>query len=136
MSFDNLVSGVVIRFQFLWAREAERGETEGRKPRPTVVGFRLRNERLLLFPITTKAPKPGQFAREIPETEKRRAGLDPQLRSWVLLDEVNIDHVGSSRYLEPDCELGRLSRAFALQVFRAWAQERIAHKISVTRRDD
>ena len=41
MSYDDLTSGAVIRFHFLWSREAERGESEGRKERPTVVGFRL-----------------------------------------------------------------------------------------------
>lgn len=90
MTFENLVSGVVIRFHFLWEREAVQGETEGRKPRPTVVGFRLRNDRLLLFPITTKAPEPDRFAKEIPDTEKRRAGLDSRL--------AFVDHNGRNQY--------------------------------------
>ena len=94
MSFDGLASGAVIRFQFLWAHEAERGELEGRKARPTVVGFRLDEDLLWLFPITTKAPEPGRFAREIPETEKQRAGLDRHSRSWIILDEINTDHLG------------------------------------------
>lgn len=135
MTFENLVSGVVIRFHFLWEREAVQGETEGRKPRPTVVGFRLRNDRLLLFPITTKAPEPDRFAKEIPDTEKRRAGLDSRLRSWIIMDETNTDTAGNSHYLEPDCEIGRFSRAFTLQIFRAWAKERIDFKIRNVNRD-
>ncbi len=136
MSYDFLTSGAVIRFQFLWGPEAARGETEGRKPRPTVVGFRLDDDLLLLFPITTKEPAPGRFFREIPETEKRRAGLDREMHSWIILDEVNSDIASRSRYLEPDCEIGRLSRAFTLHVFRAWARESWARKITLTRRDD
>jgi hypothetical protein len=59
LSFDALVTGAVIRYPFLWRHEAERGETEGCKPRrPIVVGFRLArddgHDRLLLFPITSK----------------------------------------------------------------------------------
>jgi hypothetical protein len=34
VSRDELRTGCVIRFPYLWVREAERGETEGRKPRP------------------------------------------------------------------------------------------------------
>ncbi len=52
-------AGVVLRYPYLWSRQAKSGETEGRKSRPTAVGFRLvRDERdiLLLFAITTSRP--------------------------------------------------------------------------------
>jgi hypothetical protein len=32
VSLDDLRTGSVIRFPYLWVREAERGETEDRKP--------------------------------------------------------------------------------------------------------
>lgn len=41
MSIDQLRTGCVIRFPYLWVRESERGETEGRKPRPVAVGVRI-----------------------------------------------------------------------------------------------
>ncbi|MBU6299627.1 MAG: hypothetical protein KGJ79_13860 [Alphaproteobacteria bacterium] len=41
MSFADFRTGAVIRFPYLWAREAARGETEGRKPRPGAVGVRI-----------------------------------------------------------------------------------------------
>jgi hypothetical protein len=41
VSRDELRTGCVIRFPYLWVREAERGETEGRKPRPVAVGVRI-----------------------------------------------------------------------------------------------
>src|SRR6266576_1250374 len=44
---------------------------------------------LVLFPITSQAPSPNRFAAEIPEMEKRRAGLDATLRLWIILDEYN-----------------------------------------------
>ena len=34
MAFERLTQGAVIRYQYLWKREQERGETEGRKDRP------------------------------------------------------------------------------------------------------
>ena len=80
MSLDDLRTGCVIRFRYLWVREAERGETEGRKSRPTAVGVRIarakRGDVLVLFPITSQPPAPDRFAVEIPEIEKRRAGLE------------------------------------------------------------
>ena len=136
MTTGLLASGVVIRFQFLWGAEAARGETEGRKPRPAVVGFRLDDDLVLLFPITTKQPEPGRFFREVPETEKRRAGLSQELRSWIILDELNSDRIGQSHYIEPDCVIGQFSRAFTLQVFRAWARESRLRKILMVKRGD
>jgi hypothetical protein len=136
LSFLALTSGAVIQFQFLWGHEALRGETEGRKPRPVVVGFRLNDSLLLMFPITTKQPQSDRFFREIPETEKRRAGLSPELRSWIILDEVNTDSLNHSVYLEPNCEMGRFSRAFTLHVFQTWVNERKSRKIKITSRKE
>lgn len=135
MTRDNLKSGVVIRYSFLWGPERQRGETEGRKPRPAVIGFRLDDDLLLLFPITTREPEGGRFAREIPDTEKRRAGLNPHVRSWIILDEINTDSVSRSHYLEPGCEIGQFSRAFYLPLFRAWIKERENRRVLVTARE-
>jgi hypothetical protein len=49
---------------------------------------------------------------KIPEMEKRRGGLDPTLRLWIILDEYNQDIIGQSFYLEPGPPLGRFSKAF------------------------
>jgi hypothetical protein len=68
---------------------------------------------VILFPITPQAPAPQRFAAEIPDTEKRRAGLDGRLRLWIVLDEYNQDVIGRSFYLEPshrlDTSAGRSS---------------------------
>jgi len=128
VSFDALRTGVVIRYPYLWAREAGRGEAEGRKSRPSAVGVRLARPNgedvLLLFPITSKAPKRDRFAIEIPETERRRAGLDRDVRLWIVLDEFNEDIVGRSFYLEPEAPLGRFSKAFFLPVMREFIARR------------
>ena len=121
MSFEAIRTASVIRFRYLWSHEAARGETEGRKHRPVVVGVRLprpAGDGLLLFPITSKAPEPGRLAVEIPEMEKRRAGLDADVRLWIILDEYNEDIVGRSFYLEPEAPLGRFSKAFFLPVIQ------------------
>jgi hypothetical protein len=122
-SFGSIQTACVIRYPYLWAREAARGETEGRKHRPVTVGVRLsrvEGDLLVLFPITSKEPDAGRFAVEIPETEKRRAGLDAGLRLWIMFDEYNTDIVGESFYLEPEAPIGRFSKAFFLPLMRTF----------------
>ena len=128
MSLDELRTGCVIRFPYLWVREAARGETEGRKPRPVAVGVRIArrdgDDLLVLFPITSQQPSRDRFAAEIPEIEKRRAGLDATLRLWIILDEYNQDTTGQSFYLEPEPPLGRFSKAFFLPLMKEFIARR------------
>jgi hypothetical protein len=67
---------------------------------------------------------PGRFAAEIPEMEKRRAGLDATLRLWIILDEYNQDTIGRSFYLEPEPPLGRFSKAFFLPLMKEFIARR------------
>jgi len=67
---------------------------------------------------------PERFAAELPPIEKKRAGLDPTLRLWLILDEFNTDVVGRSFYLEPDSPIGRLSKAFFLPLLREFVARR------------
>jgi len=127
VSFADIQTACVIRYPYLWVREAGQGETEGRKYRPVAVGVRLtriEGDMLLLFPITTKEPVSGRFSAEIPATEKRRAGLDVDMRLWIILDEYNADIVGQSFYLEPDPPIGRFSKAFFLPLMREFVARR------------
>jgi hypothetical protein len=131
MGYDDIQTAVVIRYPYLWSREAARGETEGRKERLVAVGVRiarLDGDLVLFFPITTQQPEPPRFSVEIPTTEKRRAGLDVDLRLWIILDEFNSDVIGRSFYLEPEPPIGRFSKAFFLPVLR----EFIARRKSLT----
>lgn len=128
MSLDALRTGCVIRFPFLWVREAERGEIEGRKLGPVAVGVRIARPNgediLVLFPITSQPPSADRFAAEIPEMEKRRAGLDVAMRLWIMLDEYNQDTIGKSFYLEPEPPLGRFSKAFFLPLMKEFIARR------------
>jgi len=133
VTFEELQTGVVISYPFLWEREANRGETEGRKVRPTAVALRLpraSGDAVALLPITTQPPAKGRKAIEIPDTEKQRAGLDIGARCWIMLDEFNSDIIGKSFYLEPERPLGAFSRAFFLPVARAFvANMKSAHHV-------
>lgn len=127
MSYDDIQTACVVRYPYLWAREASKGETEGRKSRPVAVGVRLARvsgDLVLFFPITTKEPGPVRLAVEIPAIEKQRAGLDSDLRLWIILDEYNVDVVGRSFYLEPDPPIGKFSKAFFLPLMREFIARR------------
>ncbi len=136
MTGKGIIAGAVIRYPYLWARQAQDGETEGRKSRPTAVGFRLTRaggDLLLLFPITTSPPSPGRRFLEIPETEKHRASLDADRRHWIILDETNVDTINDSYHLEPDSVVGYFSRAFFGPLMRQVAA-RLAEIEKVSRR--
>lgn len=136
MSFEALRTGAVIRFPYLWGRQAAQGETEGRKFRPVAVGVRIPKPKgedvVVLFPITSQEPARGRFAAEIPDTEKRRAGLDGTIPLWIVLDEYNQDVIGRSFYLEPEAPLGYFSKAFFLpllqEFIRRKAQTKAVHR--------
>jgi hypothetical protein len=125
--YDDIQTAAVVRYPYLWSREAEKGETEGRKERPVTVGVRIARpdgDLVLVFPITTKQPGAGRFAIEIPAIEKRRAGLDVDLRLWIILEEFNSDVIGRSFYLEPEPPIGRFSKAFFLPILREFIARR------------
>ncbi|MEM7671050.1 MAG: hypothetical protein AAF317_18320, partial [Pseudomonadota bacterium] len=95
MTTDFPVAGQVFDYHYLWKWQADRGETEGRKTRPSCVVIVVTNAAghhvMFIAPITSKAPDAGRVALEIPETEARRAKLDTHLPLWVVLDELNAD---------------------------------------------
>lgn len=111
--------GDVWRFPFLWSREAARGETEGRKDRPVVLSLLVRNRNdelvVLMVPVTS-VPQKGPYTIEVPDIEKRRAGLDPRMALWIVANEANEDIPARSFYFEPGNRLGKFSRSFTKRV--------------------
>jgi hypothetical protein len=84
--------GDVISYAFLWHREAEFGQEEGLKDRPTVVVVAQEivngRVRLMVAPITHAVPDKPDTAIALPVRVKSHLGLDRD-RSWVILDELN-----------------------------------------------
>lgn len=92
--------GDVLSYAYLWAREADAGQEDGLKDRPSVVvlatqetGDRLR---VLVAPVTHRPPERPEDAIELPPLVKRDLGLD-RARSWIVTREVN-----SFRWPGPD----------------------------------
>jgi len=84
--------GSVIRYAFLWRREAARGQEEGAKDRPCaiVMAAKIQDEThtVIVLPVTHTPPHDAKLAVEIPAQTKKRLGLDAA-RSWIVLTAAN-----------------------------------------------
>lgn len=131
--------GQIIDYPYLWQWQRERGESDGRKPRPVCVVAAVRGARdglthLALLAITTSRPGEGRTAMEIPEIECRRAGLAGVRRAWVVVDEYNYDVAERSWYIEPDRhDERRLSKPFMMKLAEAFAAARGSAPVRVDR---
>lgn len=132
--------GDVWSFDYLWRWQHERGETEGRKPRPTVFVACVRDAsgrtNLFILPITKTPPGTDRLAVEIPPLERARAGLEADLRLWVMVDEYNHDILETSFYLDPNGRIGRFSSAFHKKVLIAFAEAGRAKRLRRVPRHD
>jgi hypothetical protein len=81
--------GKVYRFSYLWTWQSALGEESGRTVRTVCLVMKTRkpNGNLFLFPVTTSLPAQDRLAIDIPNAERKLAGLD--MRSWIVLDEYN-----------------------------------------------
>ena len=93
MTWPTPQPGLVIRYSYLWDREAQAGREEGVKDRPCAVVLARQDEdgttRVYVLPITHTAPAQPDEALEIPAPVKARLGLDGE-RSWVVVSEANL----------------------------------------------
>jgi hypothetical protein len=85
--------GLVIRYSYLWRREASEGRTEGVKDRPCAVVLVVQaaegeRPRVIVLPISHASPHRPEDAVELPLVTKERLGLDGE-RSWVVVSEAN-----------------------------------------------
>jgi len=86
-------AGLVISYAYLWHREHQAGQEEGRKDRPSVIVLAVERKEdgatiVTALPITHAAPVDPATAVEIPAPVKRHLGLD-DARSWVIVTEGN-----------------------------------------------
>jgi hypothetical protein len=125
MGRDLPPQGTVITYPYLWASQRNAGETEGRKDRPVCMVLRIRDpgsghHHLVLLAISSQPPRDDQSALEIPDTERRRAGLGRYPRAWIFVSEFNYDIAEQSFYYEPSIPpLGSFSTAFLKEVANA-----------------
>ena len=130
--------GQVFDYHYLWKWQADRGETEGRKKRPSCVVIVVTNAAgqhvIFIAPITSKGPDKGRTAIQIPETEARRANLDSDVPLWVVLDELNADVLETSYTLEERSARGSFSPAFTDTILRGVQRLRAAGRLNLSSR--
>ena len=87
---------------------------------------------LFILPITSLPPRPDRLALEVPQIERRRAGLESDKPLWIMLDEYNHDLLEDSSYFDPTARVGRFSDAFhqfALRSFMQVVKEKRTRKV-------
>jgi hypothetical protein len=135
---DFPAAGQVFDYHYLWKWQADRGETEGRKKRPSCVVIVVTNATgyhvMFIAPITSKVPDAARIALQIPETEARRAKLDTHLPLWVILDELNVDVLETSYTLEDRSARGSFSPAFTDAILRGVQRLRAAGRLGLSNR--
>lgn len=138
MADDFPCVGQVIDYHYLWKWQEWRGETEGRKKRPSCVVVvaidQAGKHHLFILPITSKEPAADRQALLIPETEARRAKLDTNMSLWVIVDEVNYDILETSYTLEDRAARGQFSPTFAKQIVLAFRSVRDAQTLRIAKR--
>lgn len=94
MSLPAPLPGTMIRYSFLWSREARTGATEGSKDRPCAVVVAVPADtdgttRVVVVPVTHAMPTDPRAAVALPSVVKAVLGLDDE-PSWICLDELNV----------------------------------------------
>ena len=85
--------GLVVRYDYLWRREAAGGRIHG-KDRPACLVAAMEGmgspRYVVLLPITHRAPTGDTVGIEMPPRVKAMLGLD-EAPSWVIVSEHNVD---------------------------------------------
>jgi hypothetical protein len=84
--------GLVIRYGYLWRREADRRQRQSKDRPACIVAAVVGTEEttIVLLPITRSPPRSDSGAIELPAKVKAHLGLDPE-PSWVIVSECNVD---------------------------------------------
>ncbi len=90
--FPQPIPGLVIRYSYLWKREADAGQIEGQKHRPCAIVVAVVQEDgewvVTVAPITRKRPRNPDQAVALSAATRRRLGLGNQ-PNWIMATEVN-----------------------------------------------
>lgn len=85
--------GLVIRYDYLWTREAATGRALGKDCPACLVAVMepvTQPRFVIILPITRSAPDKNTVGIEVPANVGRAIGLDNE-PSWVVVSEYNID---------------------------------------------
>jgi hypothetical protein len=84
--------GEVIHYSYLWEYEYREGRDEGVKDRPVAVVIVTKTadgfDDVFVVPLSTRPPRKGQTAIEVPPAVRTQLGLSAE-RSWIVVSEWN-----------------------------------------------
>jgi len=90
--YPDPIPGLVIRYSYLWKREADAGQIEGEKDRPCAIIVAVVHEEgervITVAPITRRRPENLDHAIALSPATRRRLGLGNQ-PNWIVATEVN-----------------------------------------------
>jgi hypothetical protein len=93
MALPDPQPGLVIRYDYLWTREAAAGRQQG-KDRPACLvaatDSTVKPRFVVILPITHTAPSGDAVGIEIPAKVRAATGLDDE-PSWVIVSDHNVD---------------------------------------------
>ena len=93
MSIPEPRPGLVIRYDYVWVREAALGHSHG-KDRPACLiaasDPATKPRFVVILPITRTPPREGAVGVSIPPKVRRAIGLDDK-PSWIVVSEHNVD---------------------------------------------
>ena len=85
--------GLVVRYDYLWIREAAAGRDQGKDRPACLVAASNSSSRprfVVILPITHSPPSGDTVGIEIPPKVRRAVGLDDE-PCWVVVSEHNVD---------------------------------------------
>ena len=135
--------GLVIRYNFLWGREAKAERQNARKSLPCAIVTSVRqsgNKLIVTVAPITHSPPANSAAIEIPPAVKSSLGLDEE-KSWIVADELNSfiwpgpdlesTHRGSTTMM-----YGRLPKPLAVALLRAVLMAIRTGQATITKRTE
>ena len=115
-SRDEISSGDLVIYPFLWSWESRRGIVQANKMRPCVALMRFDDETndpaVILLAITTKPAMDWHDRMAIPPEECVRVGMDPGRGATIALNDMNIERIFCSRRLREKVPLRSFSPMF------------------------
>lgn len=93
MALPDPKPGLVLRYDYLWSREARGGRALGKERPACLVAASepaARPRFVVLLPITHTRPDKDTVGIEIPGKVRQALGLDDE-RCWVIVSEYNVD---------------------------------------------
>ncbi len=136
--------GLVIRFAYVWRREAAQGRESGAKDRPCVIVLAVRalagQTVVTVAPITRAEPEIEASGVRLPVEAQERVGLDTE-PAWAIISEVNrfIWPGPDIRPISPDkpdtFAYGFLPEELLTSIRDQMVAWHRAHRVSIVRRE-